>query len=296
MNERQQIGMEQVFPLVNAPLRPTERAALLATAGTVRVAAAEGDGEMILTARRGHQQLYWGFADLDAMRRAFPPMFEQVRTHFDPDVTDAITMDLVALQNRDWMDPIFTDAGFERFAEWMEMTNPGLDADAVPAFPDGVTMRRAQDDDIDRLYDIWKAAYGDLADGDQVFDALTEEAAWAGVLETDGAIVAFAMTGAVDNARGEVLAACVAPEAWGNGYGRLVLAAATYQLAAKGATSATIKVRPDITGALRTCSDLGFRYTRAGIEFRRPVDEAEIARRLEAKRIAGVKARFGGWR
>jgi hypothetical protein len=75
-----------------------------------------------------------------------------------------------------------------------------------------------------------------------------------------------------------------------------VLAAATYALSAADAVRATIRVRPDITQALRVCSSLGFRHQRGGLEYRRDVDEAAIAERRQARRVAGVKARFGKWR
>ena len=75
-----------------------------------------------------------------------------------------------------------------------------------------------------------------------------------------------------------------------------MLAAALYQLASKDATSAVLRVRPDITQGLRVASGLGFRHLRSGIEFRRSVDEAAIAAARETRRVGGVKARFGDWR
>jgi ribosomal protein S18 acetylase RimI-like enzyme len=116
------------------------------------------------------------------------------------------------------------------------------------------------------------------------------------VLEANGEIAGFALNGGVTRGEGQILAAAVAPEHWGNGYGQLVVSAAMYQLASREALHAAIKVRPDITQGLRTCAQLGFRHQRGGLEFRRDVDEAAIAQARETRRIAGVKARFGDWR
>ncbi|MBM4411079.1 MAG: GNAT family N-acetyltransferase [Chloroflexi bacterium] len=294
MNQRQRIAETQTFPLRNVPLRPRDRERLLQKPGTVHLT--NEHGEMMLVAWRGQYQLYWAYSDLESMRTLFPKMWTQIRKKVDPDQADHVQMDLVEVHNRDWLDPMLNDADFFKFAEWMEMVQPDLDPANVPEFPDGVTMRRATDDDLDAFSEIWSDAYGDLNDGARAFEAMVEEVTWAGALEHDGKVVAFAMNGAVDGSEGEILAACVAPDAWGNGYGRLVLAAAAYRHASQGAVRARIKVRPDIKPALKTCADLGFRFQRAGIEYRRPVDEEAIRQAREERRVVGVKARFGGWR
>lgn len=295
MNERRQLEAEDaVFELKNTPLRPRERRELLERDGTFHVQSP--NGEVILAPVQGQQELFWAFRSVEDMRQEFPAMWQQAREQIDRDEVDYVTTDVSGLSTREWLDPLLRDADFEFFAEWMDMSNPDLDEDAVPEFPDGVTMRKAQDTDLERIYEIWSEAYGEYGDGPATFDWLTEQAAWAGALEADGELVAFAFNSPVERAEGRVLAAAVAPEAWGNGYGRLILAAAVYQLAATEAVRANIRVRPDIKQGLRTCSDLGFKYARAGIEYRRSIDEEAIAEKREQRRIAGVKARFGKWR
>ncbi len=295
MNERRQLEAEDaVFELKNTPLRPRERRELLERDGTFHVQSP--NGAVILAPVQGQQELFWAFRSVEDMRQEFPAMWQQAREQIDRDEVDYVTTDVSGLSTREWLDPLLRDADFEFFAEWMDMSNPDLDEDAVPEFPDGVTMRKAQDTDLERIYEIWSEAYGEYGDGPATFDWLTEQAAWAGALEADGELVAFAFNSPVERAEGRVLAAAVAPEAWGNGYGRLILAAAVYQLAASEAVRANIRVRPDIKQGLRTCSDLGFKYARAGIEYRRSIDEEAIAEKREQRRIAGVKARFGKWR
>lgn len=296
MNDRRQLEAEDaVFALKNTQLRPRERRDLLESPSTFYVDS--DNGEVILADVQGQQQLFWAFRDVESMRQEFPAMWQQAREQIRRDEVDYVATDVSGLPTREWLDPLLRDADFEFFAEWMEMSNPDLDQDAVPEFPDGVTMRKADEDDLERIYEIWSEAYGDYGDGAATFDWLTEQAAWAGALEDeDGNLIAFAFNGAVERAEGRVLAAAVAPEAWGNGYGRLILAAAVYQLAANEAVRATIRVRPDIKQSLRTCADLGFKYARAGLEYRRPTDEEAIAQKWEERRVAGVKARFGKWR
>ena len=251
---------------------------------------------MLLAPDQGQQRLHWAYSDIEEMRTLFPEHWAELRKYITADETDYVVMDLISVVNRDWFDPLLKDADFVFFAEWMDMAQPALDATTVPEFPAGVSMRRAADGDIDRLREIWRAAYGEVVDGDRTFDAMVEEAGWAGVLEANGEIAGFALNSNVERAEGRILTAAVAPEHWGNGYGKLVLAAATYQLASKEASRATIRVRPDIKQSLRVCSELGFRHLRSGIEFRRSIDEQAITAKREARRIGGVKARFGDWR
>lgn len=294
MNQRQRIAEAQPFLLRNVPLRVRDRERLLGTAGAVHLT--NDKGEMLLVPVRGQYQLYWAYNDLETMRLLFPKMWEQIHKQIDTDEADHVQLDLVEVQNRDWFDPMLNAADFFNFAEWMEMVHPDIDPAKVPEFPDGVTMRRATDSDLDTFSQIWSDAHGELNDGERTFEAMVEEVTWAGALEKDGKIVAFAMNGAIENTEGEILAVCVAPDAWGNGYGRLALAAAAYRHASQGAVRARIKVRPDIKQGLKTAAVCGFRFHRAGVEYRRSVDEDAVGQAREARRFVGVKARFGGWR
>ena len=294
MEQRRTIEAVSPYTLRNMPLRPRAWQALIETPGTTRVS--NEDGEVLLVPERGQLRLYWAFVDIEAMRESFVDLFDAVRGDISADRAEYVAMDLVGLPDREWLNPLLRDLDFTFFAEWMEMVNPRLDPAAVPEFPDGVRMRRAQDADIDRLRTIYTEAFGRLSDGERAFDAMVEEAQWAGVLEANGEIAGFALNGEVVRGEGHILTGAVAPSQWGNGYGKLVVSAATYQLAAREALHASIKLRPDITQSLRTCAELGFRHQRAGLEYRRDVDEAAIAQARDARRIAGVKARFGNWR
>lgn len=293
--DRRRLEQDESLLIRNMPLRPRERAALLDLPDTFHIGSE--DGEVFLAHEEGQQRLYWAFRTVEDMRQQFPGMWQEALKHIDRESVDYVALDLSGLPTRDWLDPLLRDADFELFAEWMEMTNPDLDADAVPEFPDGMRMRRATDDDVERMHEIWIDAYDEYRDGDHTFDWMLEHAAWAGALDdADGEMVAFAMNGPVERSEGRVLTAAVDPAAWGQGYGRLILGAAVYQLASREAVRATVKVRPDIKQSMRTCADLGFRFARAGVEFRRSTDEDEIRAAREARRVSGVKARFGGWR
>jgi ribosomal protein S18 acetylase RimI-like enzyme len=278
----------------NMPLRPRAWNALLETPGA-SVIDAEG-GTLALIPERGELHLYWAFSSTEHMRQLFGEMFEELRPEFTTDATDYVVLDLVEVHGKEWLDPILHDAAFDFFAEWLTMTHPSLDPNAIPTFPDGVKMRLAKAADSDRVHELWTEAYGELSDGPRAIDTALASASWIGVMEEGGEIVAFAANGEIVESEGRILTAAVAPEARRRGYGKLALAAAAYQLTTQGARAATVIGRPDVPFALRTASSLGFRPGRGGLEYRRPTDEDAIREQREAARVRGVKARFGGWR
>jgi ribosomal protein S18 acetylase RimI-like enzyme len=233
---------------------------------------------------------------MEDMRQLFAEMFEELRPEFSAADVDYVVLNLVEVHGKEWLGPILQDSDFEFFAEWLTMTHPALDPNAIPEFPEGVTMRLAKAGDHDRVRELWAEAYGELTDGPRAIAAALERASWIGVLESGGEIVAFAANGEVTEADGRILTAAVAPDARRQGFGKLALAAAAYQLTTQGARAATVIARPDAPFALRTASSLGFRPGRGGLEYRRTTDEDAIRERREAARVRGVKARFGGWR
>lgn len=285
---------DRVMLMRNTPINARAWETMVATPGVTSITSPVGD--LALVPEEGEIALHWQFENLDSMRQHFQPMFDELRPEIAAADVDFVTMDLVQVRERDWLKPLLNDASFEFFAEWLDMAHPGLDPEFIPEFPEHLNMRRATNDDIERMFEIWQAAYGELARAAGTFDHFVELHTWAGVLEEGDAIVGFAINGPVVAAEGTILEVAVAPEHWGHGYGTLLLQAAAYQLTTQDARRATVRVRPDIKPSLRACTENGFRPGQGGLEYRRTTDEELIASRLAAKRNAGVKARFGKWR
>ena len=295
MTMRRQQVEESGPELRNAPMR---HRAWLELVQHDDVASIESDaGALVLAMQDGQLNLHYAFGELETMRLELGPLFEQLKGEIGSFDANYVRIDLIQLVNRDWVQPLLRGIDFEEFAEWMDMVHPKLDPDAPPPeFSQGVTMRRGEADDADRIVEIEAAAYGDLADGEVATRERLATAAWVGVLESDGAPIAYAINGEVERAEGRIHSAAVHPDAWGEGLGRQILAAASYQLVASEARSAVVRVRPDIPQALQVTQALGFTPGPRGVEWRRTVDEQAIEERRARARISGVKARFGGWR
>jgi GNAT superfamily N-acetyltransferase len=291
--ERRAIGQSTDFTVRNEPLSSGKRAGLLEQDGTVHLSSPTG--ELILAHENGQQSVYWGFDSIDSMRKEFLAMWDEALISVERDEIDYISMNLSQVAARDMVLPILATASFKQFAEWIEMLHPDL-PESPPVFSAGIEMRRAGEDDLDIFENIWSDSLGDLADGLATFDDFASRADWAGALTLNDEVIGFAFNGTSTSGDGQILTAAIAQNHWGKGYGRELLEAALYQLGTVDHRRAVIRVRPDVRQALKICSGLGMRHAAGGIEWRRSIDEEEINLELEARRKAGVKARFGGWR
>ena len=292
---QQRRAIQATQPVVrNTPMRAREWQRLLALADTEAV---ETDGgEMALVRHDGQVHLYFAFASTEELKAAFGPMWEALRPSLATLDVPYIRFELVAFPVREWIDPLLDEADFVEFGEWLELEHPTV-ADVVPPeFPSDVRMRRATPADHDRIVAIETEAYGEFADGELAMRARLADAAWSGVLETDGGVVAYALNSAPSEGVGRIVSTAVHPSAWGRGLGRLVVQAAAYQLASVEAGRAVVRGRPDSPRSVETAVAAGFRPGTAGIEFRRPLDEAAIAARRHDRQVQGMKVRFGDWR
>jgi hypothetical protein len=136
MGTMTQPATERVILMRNTPMSAREWQELTNVPGVTSISADAGD--LALIRQQGELALYWQFEDLDAMRQHFQPMFEEMRPEIADADVDFVTMDLVQVRDRDWLKPLLDDASFTFFAEWMDMTHPGLDPDAIPEFPEGL--------------------------------------------------------------------------------------------------------------------------------------------------------------
>jgi GNAT superfamily N-acetyltransferase len=293
--EPRDIAASQPPMFRNTPMQPRAWRELLVNDD---VAAIESDaGALLLTLDEGQLNLHYGFADLEEMRLSFIPMFDELKDEIDSFDADYVRIDLVQVPDRTWTEPLLYQTDFKEFGEWMDMVNAELDPEMPPPeFPSDVTMRRATPGDVEAIVELESDAYGTFSDGEAATLARLEAAGWVGVLEQDGEIIAYAANAEVERGVGRVVSCGVHPEDRGNGYGKLILQAATYQLVANDARRASVRVRPELPASLRVTQAVGYRPDLRGIEWRRHADEDEVAADRLALRLNGVKARFGDWR
>jgi ribosomal protein S18 acetylase RimI-like enzyme len=286
--------LEQRVAVRNTPMPSREWETLLDLDDTEAV---EVDGgEMAIVARDGQLHLMFAFDSNEVMKAAFNPMWDALRPKLRRYRMPYLRCDLVSFPVREWIDHMLDEADFVPFAAWIEMEHRSPGDIVPPEAPAGVTIRRASAVDHDRICEIEAEAYGDCSDGVEVTRARLEQAAWAGVLEEDGVVIAYAVNGAPVDGVGRVLSAAVASDARGRGLGATVLQAAAYQLASAGVRRVMVLSRPDIPRSVETARAAGFRPGRSGSEFRRSLDEKANRARRHERHVQGMKVRFGEWR
>lgn len=281
--------------LRNTPLRPREWDEIIERDDVTSVSLDEG--ELALVPRDGQLCLYFAFLGEEEGRQHFAELFAALEDDVEEEGWPYTRIDLVEMMNRIWIEPLLSAADFRQFGEWMEMERRELSAEmAPPEIPEGYRMRRATEADHDAIVAIEAAGYGDDTAGEEATRIRLEQAAWTGVLEQDGRIVGYAITGKAQRSVGRILSAAVDPEARGRGLGRVLLEAAAYQVASQGASRASVELNPEVGAAITAARDAGFRPGRRGIAWRRPTDASVRASIREEERRTGVKARFGEWR
>ncbi|RLT26541.1 MAG: GNAT family N-acetyltransferase [Chloroflexi bacterium] len=278
----------------NAPLRPREWERLLALDDS-QALRTEG-ADLALVMQDGQLHMMFAFESQDVLMMAFNPMWNAIADSLPDYPVPYVKLDLVSFTNREWLDPMLDAAGFLPFPEWMDLEHRALSEATPPELPDGLSIRRATEADFDRIVAIEADAYYDCSDGEPATRARLAAASWVGVLVEGDAIIGYAINMAPDaQGMGRVVSCAIDSEHWGRQLGQVMLAAATYQLAATGAKQAVVRARPDVTRSVPTAIACGYRPGRSGYELRRTLDEQAILDRIEERRVAGVKVRFGRW-
>ena len=253
-------------------------------------------GEMAFVEDDGQLHLHYAFDSLEAMKLVWHSMFDVLRPRILELGYPYLVIDLIEHPNRRWIEGLLDENDFEELGDWLEFTHNDIRDLEPPEIPDGLTMRRGTEDDHDAVIALEGAAYGDFRDGATATRSRLAEAAWLGVLERDGNLVAYALNSGVEQRHGTVLSCAVQPREQNRGIGKVILGAATYQLASAGARSASLRVWPEIPRGARIAQAVGYRVGRRGIELRRDSDEAILAERRDDQRIRNMRVRFGGWR
>ncbi len=245
---------------------------------------------------RPEMLVHLAFADRRACEERFGPMFHRLleATPDRAEVREGFVVEFTDRPNRGYVEPVLKQQGFDVDREWLEFTLVDLDLAALPGASD-LRMTEVRFDDAGALAEAAQA-YGSeklTPDGASAALALGERAWWAE--RADGDRIGFVrLWMRPDGRAAEVRDLAAAPEHRDAEGMAALLAAALGQLRALGAVEASTRVDvgdADAIGALRAA---GFRPGDAGVTYRRPADEEEVRRRLEAKRGHAVK--FGDWR
>lgn len=245
---------------------------------------------------RPEMLVHFAFVDRRACEERFGPMFARLleATPDRAEVRDGFVVEFTDRPNRGYVEPVLKQQGFEVEREWLEFTLLDLDLVSLSEACD-VGTTEVRPEDARALAEAAQAYGNEALTPEGVPAALAEgERAW-WVDGVDGARIGFIRLWVRPGSRvGMLRDLAVAPGHQDPASRTALLAAALGQLRALGAVGASTRVAIDDAGAIGALRAAGFRPGDAGVTYRRPADEAEVRRRLEAKRGHAVK--FGDWR
>lgn len=253
------------------------------------------DGDSLLAATvRGESVLLYGFENQRAFFDQFPPMFEKLLPKLRRQrIVEKVRFRLAYSPARPTVEPVLLRLAFTRKRDWLEFALEKPRLVTQPA-PRGVKFRDHTPADLPELARIDRAGFPDGPLGQEGLRATIAEFGEIIVATSGGAIAGFCVFGQAEVGRGWIQG-LVTDEAYRDaGVGAALTARAAKRLFAGGATEVGLTTDEDNGAAIRLYVRLGFRQTRAGRDYTRPVDEKAVAKQRAQKQ--GTVIRFGGWR
>jgi ribosomal-protein-alanine N-acetyltransferase len=262
--------------------------------------AAEEKGAILLKPWGDWLWLTYGFADQDALRQHFQPLFEQIVKRLDSARwPGAILLRFTDHPNRPFIEPVLTGCAFELTHEWMEMNLFELPESGSPSsrVAPGYLLRPAVEDDLPEYIELDRQAFG--APRPMSVAAAREKLGTASLLqvlvsEADGRVAGFLSLLRWPQATGAVDDIAVRPDLQGRGLGEAMMRWALAWFRQEGMRRAWLDVLLNNAPALSLYRKLGFTPGTTGLTYRRPLDKKEVRRVMQSQR--GTYIKFGGWR
>lgn len=254
------------------------------------------DGENILAAEgHGERKLLYSFESDRAFADRFPPMFEQLLPRLRQKLGDgSLRLRLSYFPARPMVEPVLKRLSFVPVRDWFEFTlDRATKLPAAPA-PRGVRFREGGLADIAALLRVDRQCFPDTPMLPEGMRASIKQGEQALVAERGGEIVGFCLYSQPDPGEGFLHTVAVAEAHRGQGIGAALTTRACKRLVAEGARAVSLTTDQDNGSAIRLYRRLGFKQARAGRDYTRPTDPAEVEALQSAKR--GTLIRFGGWR
>lgn len=262
--------------------------------------AAEEKGGILLKPWGDWLWLTYGFADQDALRQRFQPLFEQIVKRLDSARwPGAILLRFTDHPNRPFVEPVLTGCAFELTYEWMEMNLFELPDNGSPSsrVAPGYLLRPAAEDDLLEYIELDRRAFS--APRPMSLAAAREKLATVSlfqvlVSEADGRLAGFLSLLRWPQATGAVNDIAVRPDLQGRGLGEAMMRWALAWFRQEGMRRAWLNVLLNNAPALSLYRKLGFTPGTTGLTYRRPLDKKEVRRVTRSQR--GTYIKFGGWR
>ena len=236
------------------------------------------------------------FPDPDTMRQRFPELWQPLEDRLRAAGVDShVTCDLEDPRNRRWIEPVLFGQLFEpprRDYVVLERKNP-LPEGVPPGMPEGYASRPARGGDETALLPVVSEAF---AEEEPTVESLARELAdadWAMVAERESQPVGLCLMGDTDGLAW-VDSLAVLADHRGKGIGEALLVAGLAW--ARDNRPGPVRVYTDFwrAEAMGLYRKFGFTQAYTGVQFRRPMDPAEIQEILSRRK--NTYSRWVGFR
>ncbi len=250
---------------------------------------------VLLAQPAGETKLSYAFESDQAFTELFPEMLEKLLPRIRRELrADAVRFRLAHNPSRPLVEPVLKRLLFAPKRDWLEFSIAGR-ADTKPAALPGLRFRQAGIANVEEIARLDRDAFPDTPMPLAAYRKVIEGGAETTILALRGRrAVGFCSYACPDPSRGYVHTLAVESAARGEGIGEALTLRALGALAALGAQETLLTTDGDNTAAIRLYRKLGFRQSRAGRDYLRPVDPREVAKLAERQR--GTLIKFGGWR
>lgn len=254
------------------------------------------DGANVLAAEgHGERRLLYSFESDRAFADRFSSMFEQLLPRLRQALGDgSLRFRLAYFPARPMVEPVLKRLSFVPVRDWFEFTlERATKLPATPA-PRGVRFRAGGLADVSALVRVDRECFPDTPMPPEGMRASIKQGEQVLVAERGGDTVGYCLYSQPDPGAGFIHVVAVSEAHRDQGIGAALTTRACKRLFAEGAREVSLTTDQDNGSAIRLYRRLGFKQTRAGRDYSRPTDPAEVEALQSAKR--GTLIRFGGWR
>jgi ribosomal protein S18 acetylase RimI-like enzyme len=253
------------------------------------------EGNIIAAQQAGEAKLVYAFVSEVAFVEHFPPMLDQLLPRLRRVLaSETVRFRLAHNPARPVVEPVLKKLWFKPTRRWLEFAIDRLPK-TTTARARGVKFRDATPDDAEAMARLDLEAFPDTPEPVSSIRARLTSQDIEGVVAVRGRdVVAFCTFAQTDPGEGYVHTLAVASVARRDGIGAALTQRALKRLFTAGADRVSLTTDDDNGPAIRLYGKLGFRQTRAGVDYERPTDPRAI-RRIQQEHL-GTLIKFGGWR
>ena len=254
---------------------------------------------MLLSPRGSRAWLHYGFDSIDAFRREFRKMLENLAGSLKADeASSGIFLWYTDLPNRPYIEPVLSECLFAVKYEWMEMDLAALLEQPTPSdeMAPGFILRSVPASEYEAVADVDAAAFPDDTGLAADFVEAAKRASEMRVLEErkSGRLAGYVGLRIEEGRAGKVTFLAVLPEYQRRGFGEEMLRWGLGWFRARGMRRARLIVLTDNAPAIALYRKLGFVPGQRGLTYRRPTSRQELDE--TASKRKGTYIKFGGWR